>query len=209
MGSLIMPNMKVYGGTFTNLSSLILPYGAFGGTGTGGVGTYGLANSPVSNSTGTLVFQTNGQLTTSGLTIQELTIGTDFSGTDPNTSLPITVQLTGFGTATGFNGTWQTNFNQSGTGSETLTFTPSTFGGLWTAGNPGLIFAAPVFYHALVGVAGTLPGGSQSFNLTARAQSTIGDFFQGIGTSDTTAGLGGSSGGWTRDTRGRRGSMDA
>ena len=196
MVSVIMPGMRIYGENLTTAVGIISPFGTFGGTGIGGTGTYATTTNPASFAFGFSIPST-GILTIAGATVQTLTLGTNFTGTDSNGSCSCTsVQITGFGTGTGLNGTYQTNYAALG---GTGTFTTTTVNGVGTSGSPALLFAVPPFFQSIVGVAGTLPGSpSTSFTTTAASQSAIGDFVSVIGTQESTTAPGNpAADGWS------------
>ena len=159
-----MPNMQVLG---TSGTSVIDPYGTFGGTGTGGVGTYGLtANQATFTFTGSIsgttltLTSTPAPLLAPGQSLTSST-GGGFSATH------IVALLTGAGAS---GSTYSVDVSQTAAAG-----TISAAGALYSSGTPGTLFAAPLFYQTLAPSA-TLPGA-----VTPRTQAVVGDFINNIG----------------------------
>ena len=179
MVSVIMPGMRIEGQYLPATLGVISPFGTLGGTGTGGVGTYATSVTPVTVAFG-ITIPSTGTLTLTALAgTQQLAIGTNFNGSD---GLGTTnVQITGFGTGTGtnptFNGTYKTNYTGGGT------FTSTVLNGVGTVGSPVTLFAVNPFYQTMNGIAGTLPGSpSTGYTTVPVSQTNIGDFATVIGT---------------------------
>ena len=86
MVSVIMPGMRIFGLTPTNNLGIISPFGTFSSTGTGGAGTYATSTNPASFGFGISV-TSSGIYTASGLTNQQLTLGTNFTGSDGSSTV--------------------------------------------------------------------------------------------------------------------------
>ena len=196
MVSVIMPGMRIQGQFLTTTLGVISPFGTLGSTGTGGVGTYAVSATPILISPFGLTIPSTGVMTAAGLTTQTLAIGTNFNGSDGAGATSI--QITGFGTGTGLNGTYQTNYT-GGVGG-THSFVTTGINGIGTPSSPALLFAVNPFYQTMAGIAGTLPGSpSTAFTTVPVAQATIGEFATSIGTDNTTrAGSpAANTGGWS------------
>ena len=202
MVSVIMPGMRIFGATPTNNFGVISPFGTYNSSGTGGFGTYGMTTNPASFPFGVTV-PSNGVYTATGLTTQQLTIGTNLIGTDSSGNCGCTsIQITGFGTGLGtaptLNGTYQTNYNTLG---GTGTFSTSTANGVGSSGSPAPLFASPPFYQSIIGTPGSgslsLSPPSTTFTVTPVPQTTIGDFVTSIGTELTTSVPGVTGTGWS------------
>jgi hypothetical protein len=187
MVGVITPNMQIFGGTG---ASQVLPFGTYGGTGTGGTGTYGLNNN---QSTFTFTGSASNGSTTiavSGLAAsppQNLAIGEAISGTNIASGTTITGYQSG---ATGSSGNYTLSAATTGAVSGTVT----AAGLIGSSGTPVAMFAWTAFFYtgaATPSETTTIPV------LTARTQSSVGDFFNTIGAYNTLqppqfAGWGGS-----------------
>ena len=197
MVSVIMPGMRIQGQFLTTTLGVIAPFGTLGGTGTGGVGTYDISANPISFAFGFSIPST-GILTISGATTQTLAIGTNFTGSDSGGGTT-SIAITGFGTGTGLNGTYQTNYTGGSGG--THTFVATTVNGVGTPASPVTLFAVNPFYQTMVGIAGTGSGSltppGTGYTTAPVAQATIGDFATTIGAESTTTVPGGNSTGWS------------
>ena len=189
--SVIMPGMQIYGAAAGNVTfqgdAVISPYGTFGpSTGVGGVGTYGL----VTNQPTTTTFTGAGNLGDTFLTAsatkagQPLVVGDALSGT----GIAAGTVITSLGTGTGGSGTYNLNHALTATLSGSANVTMA--GTIGSSGAPVNLFAfSGGFYFTAAGSTNAAGG-----VLTARTQTSLGDFFNLIGTSATA--IGANKAGW-------------
>ena len=183
LSSVILPGMSLLGGQQSGGSGFtyILPYGTYGGTGTGGTGTYALSQNqgPGAAFTVSAVNTTTGAITTSALPANyPLVLGSTFT-LGGNTFV-----VTSVNSAT----TYTVNNAAS-----LVTGTATPQGLINSSASPGNIFTwAAAYYTAAAGVTASVPSGGV---VTARTQALFGDFTNAFGAA-TTAISGSTKTGW-------------
>ncbi len=191
VASLANPGSYVSGGSFVGTiepgmyvpgvtgQQVISPYGTFGGSGTGGAGTYGLTVAAENSFNITAsISGTTLNVTTSGAgSFEQLVPGQTFTtvgGVSSGTQ--IVAQTSGTG---GTTGNYTVNNSQT-VSSQTLTLS----GNIWSAGTPGILYAANPFYYTITPSYTVAWLGQASIH----TQAVQGDVTTGIGAKGLTLG---------------------
>lgn len=169
--TVILPGQLLTGTDSFNPVDSILPYGTFGGSGTGSTGTYGLNRNQVPTSF-TGVIDASGVLTASGVAFGGLGAGSNLTWTTPSGSATITQ----YGTGVLNNGTYQTN-----AGGAVVSQTMTNTGAMWSSGTPGALTAISGFYYSWAGVSG-----GATIAATKRTSASLNDLVNVIGAGAAT-----------------------